>query len=397
MNTIVNLWNSFVNTTENLWNSFLIYATKENLLFIALYLFLFAAGLQLIYYFFTFTRLAFYTHKKKSENTPPVSVIICARNELQNLNSFLQLVLEQDYPSFQVVVVNDCSWDETQKYLEDLETQYSHLKIVTLKEQERYRHGKKFALSLGIKAAANDILLMTDADCFPSGKNWIRHMVESYKNETEIVIGYGAYKKDKGLLNKWIRFDTVFNAMQYLSYALGANAYMGTGRNLSYKKSLFFRNKGFASHSHILSGDDDLFINETATKKNVSVCLHPESFTFSKAKTKFGDWLRQKKRHLSTGRHYKFKHKFCLSIFFIAQFLFYIMLAVLLISKFKIDFVLIVFGARLITQLFIFGKSMKQLNELDLLWLMPLFDVLIVLFYPFLFLSNLVVKNKSWK
>lgn len=386
-----------MNTLESLWNSFLYYATRNNILLAAFYVLAFATLVQLIYYLFIFSRLAFYNYKKKSDALPAVSVIICARNELQNLSLFLHQVLEQDYPDFQVVVVNDCSWDETQKYLESLEPQYQNLKVVTLKEQERYRHGKKFALSLGIKAAAHEILLLTDADCYPAGKNWIREMISAYTPDTEIVIGYGAYQKEKGILNKWIRFDTVFNAVQYLSYALGKNAYMGTGRNLSYKKSLFFRNKGFASHSHILSGDDDLFVNETATKKNTSVCLHPQSFTFSITKSNSKDWFRQKIRHLSTGRLYKLRHKFSISLFLACQLLFYVLLVALLISKFKIEFVTALFGLRLITQLFIFGKSMKRLGALDLLWLMPLFDVLIVLIYPFLFLSNLIVKNKTWK
>jgi glycosyltransferase involved in cell wall biosynthesis len=376
---------------------YLAFLTKENILSVLIILFFTVTAIQLVYYVFTFSRLAFYKQKKENSTSPPVSVIICARNELKNLKAFLNSILEQDYPNYQVVVVNDCSWDETEKYLEELELQYKHLKVVELKEQERYQHGKKFALALGIKAAEHDLLLHTDADCFPASKNWITEMVAAYKTETEIVIGYGAYKKEKGLLNKWIRFDTVFNAVQYLSFSIGKNTYMGTGRNLSYKKSLFFRNKGFASHFHVLSGDDDLFVNETATKKNTNVCLTSGSFTYSKAKTSLGDWLKQKKRHLSTGSLYKSKHKFVLGLFFLCQVLFYPLLLVLLISKFKIVWVAGVFALRLLIQIVIFGKSMQRLKEKDLIWLIPVFDLFVSVIYPFVSFSNIIVKNKTWK
>ena len=364
---------------------------------ILLALFSFFFLVQLIYYLFIFSRLAFYKKQNKISGDEPVSVIICARNELKNLRANLPLLLEQDYKNYQVIVVNDCSWDDSGKALEEYEDAYPNLKVVTLQEQERYKHGKKFALALGIKAAAHEILLLTDADCRPAGKNWLNEMTKNISEPKDIVIGYGAYEKTSGLLNKWIRFDTVFNAIQYLSGAIGGNAYMGVGRNLCYKKSLFFKNKGFASHYHILSGDDDLFINETATSKNVAVEITPESFTFSKPKESLMGWLRQKKRHISTGNFYKPKHKFMLGVFFFSQIFFYLTLIALIILKVEPEIVISVYIFRLLVQLFIFGKSMQKLNELDLLCLTPFFDIFIILIYPILAISNLFIKNKKWK
>ena len=353
--------------------------------------------IQIIYYLFIFSRLAFYKKQNVVSKTDPVSVIICARNEIKNLRVNLPLILDQDYPNYQVIVVNDCSWDESAKALEEYEDAYPQLKVVTIQEQERYKHGKKFALSLGIKAATHEILLLTDADCRPTGKNWLREMTKNISELKDIVIGYGAYEKTSGLLNKWIRFDTVFNAMQYLSSAIGGNAYMGVGRNLCYKKPLFFKNKGFASHYHILSGDDDLFINETATSKNVSVEINPESFTFSKPKESFGGWLTQKKRHMSTGNFYKTKHRLMLGMLYFSQIFFYLTLATLLILKVKPEIVISIYLLRLLIQLLILGKSAKKLNELDVVWLTPLFDIFIILIYPILAISNLFIKNKKWK
>lgn len=376
---------------------YLQYITLENCGFVLIIIFAAAFIIQLCYYLFLFTKLAFHKPKERNQNFPPVSVIVCARNEIENLKLFLSSVLEQDYPKFQVIVVNDCSWDESEKYLEELEQQFSHLKIVTLKEQERYSHGKKFALALGIKAAEFDHLLLTDADCYPQSKNWIKEMMGSYKPETEIVIGYGAYTKQKSFINTWVRYDTVFNSIQYFSSALGRNPYMGVGRNLSYKKSLFFKNKGFASHQHILSGDDDLFVNETATSKNVEVCLHPTSFTYSKPKTNFKDWFVQKRRHISASKLYKMGHKFKLGLFFGSQILFYVTLIALLIIKFKVLWVASAFALRLVLQMGIYGKCMNRLNEKDLIILIPFYDLFIAIIYPILGMYNMLFKSKSWK
>lgn len=352
---------------------------------------------QLFHYLILFSRLSFYKVPVRQSVTEPVTVIICARNELKNLKENLESVLNQDYPDFQVVVVNDCSWDESGRFLEEMQPLYPRLKIVTINEQEKYRHGKKFALSLGIKAAAHELLLLTDADCRPVSNDWIRTMVSGYTPSTDIIIGYGAYRKEPGLLNKWIRMDTVFNAVQFLSAALRGNTYMGVGRNLSYRKSLFFKNKGFASHNHIMSGDDDLFVNETARKDNTVVELQPSSFTASSTRDTFAGWLKQKKRHMSTGTFYKSGHKMMIGSFFLSHFLFYATLITLLIAGFQPELVLSAFGLRLLVQLTIFGTSMKKLGEFDIIWMLPVFDIIVVLLYPSLSISNLLFKDKTWR
>lgn len=373
------------------------YLTAENVCWTLLGLFALIVVIQIIYYLFVFSRLSFHKPSDTDSAEPSVSVIICARNELKNLKANLVSILEQDYRTFQVIVVNDCSWDESEKYLEELAEKYSHLKIVSIKEQERYEHGKKFALTIGIKSAQYEHLLLTDADCYPATSQWIRKMMNKYDRDIKIVVGYGAYIREKSFINSWIRFDTAFNAMQYLSYALGRNTYMGVGRNLSYLRSLFFANKGFASHQHIMSGDDDLFVNETARASNTAVQLHPDAFTYSKPKTNFTDWFRQKKRHVSASGLYRFKHKMSLGLFILSTILFYALLIALLISKFKIVWVASAFGLRLVIQMAIFGSCLKKLKETDLIPLIPVYDVFVAFIYPLVALSNLFVKNKTWK
>jgi glycosyltransferase involved in cell wall biosynthesis len=355
--------------------------------------------IQIYYWLFQFSGAGF--NMIKPVNTiilPKVSVIICARNELKNLRAFLPSVLAQEYtPGYQVVVVNDCSWDESGKYLEELEDAYPHLKVITIREQEKYRHGKKFALTLGIKGAEHEHLLFTDADCKPAGPSWITSMMQQYQPGKEMVVSYGAYLKEPGLLNKWIRFDTAHNALLYLSRALKGKAYMGVGRNLSYVKTLFFRNKGFASHYHMMSGDDDLLINETSTTSNTAVALAPESFTFSKPKTSFMHWFWQKKRHMSTGRFYKGRDRGLIALYFISQLIFWILVIITLILKLYPELVVSMVATRLAVQMFISWKGFKKLGEADLLPFIPFFDFAMAFLYPVLAVTNLFIKTKSWK
>ncbi len=354
--------------------------------------------IQLYYFLIEFSGVGFgKSAPTNSGKLPPVSVVVCARNELKNLRAFLPLVLEQEYHQYQVVVVNDCSWDESSKYLEEMADAHPHLKVITLEEQEKYKHGKKFALSLGIKGAAHEHLLFTDADCKPVDKNWITSMMQGFTEGKEIVVGYGAYMIESGFLNKWIRFDTVQNALLYLSRAGRGKAYMGVGRNLAYTKSLFFRNKGFASHYHLMSGDDDLFVNETATKENVAVSLSPSSFTLSKPKTSIYTWIFQKKRHMSTGSYYKGRDRRLIGMFYASHLFFWIAIVSAILLKLNSEIVVSMVVTRLLVQMLIYWKGFKKLGESDLLVFVPFFDLIVALAYPFLAVSNLFIKTKSWK
>lgn len=359
--------------------------------------FAFALLVQLWYYLGFFSRLAFYKKKEMPANTPPASIVICAKNEDDNLAEFLPLIFAQEYPNFEVVVVNDCSWDNTADFLKEFSTKHSNLKVVTIKEDDTYTHGKKIALMMGIKGANNEHLLLTDADCKPNSKYWLRDMIQHFAGETEIVLGYGGYEKQKGFLNKIIRYDTFMIAVQYLSFALAGKTYMGTGRNLAYKKSLFFKMKGFASHYHIESGDDDLFVNEAATKQNSKIEVSVESHTISRVKKSFKSWFRQKRRHVTTFKFYNGGSKFRLMMMSSSQYLFFMAFVAALIFQFQPIIVLSLFALRLLIQLIIFNKSMKQLAEKDLLLLAPFIEVVLLFIYPIITLSNMLMKKNKWK
>ncbi len=349
---------------------------------IVFYLFVFVTAAQLFYYLFFFSRLAFYKAKPEvSSRQHPVSVIVCARDEDENIARNLPGVLVQTYPSsFEVVVVNDNSLDDSKYILQELKKSFKNLQVTELAQEAKLIAGKKYPLSVGIREAKYEVLLLTDADCVPASEHWIGKMQDGYKENTEIVLGYGAYHKKKGLLNKLIRLETFHTALQYLSYALAGFPYMGVGRNLSYKKDLFLRHKGFSSINHIPGGDDDLFINKAATGKNTAIVINPEAFTRSFPKTTWKSWLQQKKRHYSTAKFYKPLHKFLLGLYFITQFLFYPLLA-LCLAFFNWQTGLIIFGARFLVQAIIFFITMKKLEEKDLWPWFILFDAWMFLYY----------------
>jgi glycosyltransferase involved in cell wall biosynthesis len=358
--------------------------------------FLIIAFIQLMIYLFIFSRLAFFKNKNETSNkSEPISVIICAKNERDNLLKFLPDFLNQDYPNFEVIVVNDHSVDDTEDVLKAYTMQFKHLKVVNVPDNDRFYGSKKFALTLGIKAAQYDNVLLTDADCKPASKKWIQLMSE-YAANKKIILGFGAYEKQKGLLNKLIRFDTLFTATQYLSFALLKLPYMGVGRNLAYNKELFFSVKGFSSHQHILSGDDDLFINEVANSKNTQIVIDEEAHTISVPKATFKLWLRQKKRHFSTGKYYKVGHKLMLSIYPLTLLIFVLLFISLVIQQISIHLIVGVFLLRLLIQLLIFIKIEKRLGSKDLWFLAPILELFFMFFNPLLLISNFIKKNTKW-
>ena len=354
--------------------------------------------IQLFYYLFFFIRLVIHkTKTKEASRTNAVSVIICARDEAENLANNLPGVLVQDYKTtHEVIVVNDNSYDDSKYVLEELKKTFRQLHIVELTQEAKMIPGKKFPLSIGIKTAKYEVVLLTDADCIPASEHWITSMQEVYDDNTEIVLGYGAFFKKSGLLNKIIRWETFHSALQYFSYALAGTAYMGVGRNLSYKKAIFFRHKGFSAHNNLPGGDDDLFINMAATRKNTKININKDSFTLSKPATTWQQWFSQKKRHYTTSKYYRPLHKFLLGMYAVSHFLFYPLLIMSLLF-YNWQYALIVYSARLIIQASVFYKTMQRLDEKDLFPLFPLLDIWMFAYYIIFFPALIVKPKQTWK
>jgi glycosyltransferase involved in cell wall biosynthesis len=360
----------------------------------------FFAVLQLLYHFMVYGKLL----KKKpaeleEQAWQPVSIIVCARSEYDNLQKLVPALLNQDYPEFEIVLVDDASWDQTTGYLEELEKEEKRVNAVFITDEMKKNYlGKKLALSLGIKAAKHELLLLTDADCLPASDSWIKHMVQPYhqNSETEIVLGYSPFNKNPGFINVASRMDNLFTAMSYYSFAVNKDPYMGVGRNLSYRKSLFFKLKGFASHLHIAPGDDDLFIRDAANSTNTAYTLNPDSFIHTDSKTSFGDWFSQKKRHNFVGKYYLPRHKLRLGFCAFTHAMFWLAFIANLFVFESLGWALILLALFWLIKLPLLYINFKKFRQASTAFWMPVFDILFVAYNTVFGLVTLFGRQKKW-
>jgi glycosyltransferase involved in cell wall biosynthesis len=344
-----------------------------------------------------YSRLALFKGEKKSAAKPPVTVIIAARNEEENLLTNMPIILEQDYPEFEVIVINDSSVDDSIVVLKAFEEKYSNLRVINIHENDRYEGGKKYAITLGVKGAKYERLIFTDADCKPVSRKWIEKMVEATPGDQDIVLGYSPYMHQPGFLNKVIRYDASATAMNYLSFALCGIPYMGVGRNLSYTKSAFFSVGGFRSHYRLLSGDDDLLINQIAQKKNTHICIDALAEVQSIPEKDWRSYWMQKRRHLTTGSSYRFIHRFLLILQPVSLLLFWLAAIVLLVSHNWLEITLTLVLVRVLAQILIFRRSSRLLGQADLAILAPIFEIFTLVLTACAHTANAVSNRITWK
>jgi glycosyltransferase involved in cell wall biosynthesis len=368
------------------------------MLILLLYFFIAVVFIQIFYYLGVFGKFAFAKPQAITPKKLPVSVIVCAKNEEENVKKYIPLLAEQNYPDFEIVLIDDASSDETLEAFEEFENQYQNIRLVKVKNNEAFWGNKKYALTLGIKASTKEYLLFTDADCYPTSKEWITAMTSQFTMNKTIVLGYGGYEKtERSLLNKIIRFETVLTAMQYFSWAKTGLPYMGVGRNLAYKKEEFFNVNGFIDHIQIRSGDDDLFVNQAATKANTTIAYSPESFTYSKAKETYKEWFTQKRRHVATANYYKFFDKIQLGLFYSSQLLFFLLVILLLALQFQWIAVLALLATRYTVAWIVIGFSAGKLKENDLKVWFPVIEIVVIFTQINIFITNLFSKPVNWK
>jgi len=269
--------------------------------------------IQVLCLLFLFARTAF-RPVSAPVGAPPsaqgVTVVVCANNEHDNLLELLPMLTSQEYPLYEVLVMDDRSTDLSDVLLEELVPLLPNLRYIRIDVEAAHVTPKKYALTIAMKKATYPTVLLTDADCRPTSDQWLAGMMEPLSDEAiDIVLGISPYDRKPGFLNFLIRSETLFTAVQYVSLALAGRPYMGVGRNLLYRRELFFRHKGFYSHMRVWGGDDDLFVNEAATSRNVAVSLHPDTFITSAPKETWQAWRRQKQRHLNVGKRYKLGDK----------------------------------------------------------------------------------------
>lgn len=329
-----------------------------------------------------------------------VSVIVCTWNELENLKELIPQLNNQDYETFEVIIVDDRSRDGTYNYLLTECAKYQKVRFLRIEETVNHLSSKKYALTLGIKSAKYDIILLTDADCRPKSNHWIKKMAICMTPEKEIVLGFSPYFRAKGLLNNLIRYETFITALQYFSFALVGIPYMGVGRNLMYRKSLFLRNGGFAKHTNIVGGDDDLFMNDVATTENTAICLNSNAFVYSFPKTTWQTWYRQKRRHLSVSKHYTLRNKILLGGLASTQIFFWLSFFILIPILWHNPFIYVILGfflIRLISQWIVFSKANQHLdNTLETLTL-PFWDGIFTLYFLIMGINNFIPRRRKMR
>ena len=379
-------------------------------IYILLSILILSFAIQLGFYCIPYTAILRRTRKIKKGNVPhsvdqpPVSVIICAKNEGNNLHRFLPLVLEQDYANYEVIIVNDGSCDDTEEIIKDLQKVYHNLYITNIPQETRIISHKKLAITVGVKAAKNEILLFTDADCRPLTPDWITTMVRNFDGQTEFVLGHGNYYREHGFISKMVSYDTLTIAMQYMGFALLGYPYMGVGRNMAYRKSTFFNHKGFAGFLHVASGDDDLLINAFGEKHNTRIEPSREAETLSLPKTTFRDWYYQKLRHLSTVDVYKSGSKMWIGLEPLTRGLFYLTIILLAIFGYNNPIVLAIaagsFLLRFLIQFIIINLTARVYNDKRFGLSIILFDILLPLTTLYILTIDKIFRRKAkfiWK
>lgn len=339
---------------------------------------------QIFYYLIVYGRVAFFKENKSKTNDntnffPSVSVVMCVKDDAYNLEKTLPIILEQEYPNFEVVVVNDASKDETEYVLRVLQEIYPNLNVVNLFKNVNGFLGKKYPLSLGIKSAKNEIILFTESDTKPQNYNWISSMVKGFQANKEIVLGFTNFVQKPTFLSTLMQYENQTLAMNFLGNAILNNPYMGQGRNLAYKKEFFFDSGGFISQYNVSVGEDDLFINKNANSKNTTVILNKESINLSSPKEKTEEWIIQKKRHFKSLSHFKLKDRLISTIIPFTTFLIYVLLILSILFQFPWEYIVMALVLKYTIQIIIYYKSSKTLGTKQVAFISPFLEVLFLL------------------
>lgn len=343
-----------------------------------------------------FRRLAFAKPKVEPDRDLPVSVVVCARNESASLQQLIPMLMDQDHRDFEVVVVNDRSEDDTWETLQWMKPEYPKLRPVNIQADEKFSYGKKIALGVGVRSAKYPHVLLTDADCMPVGRDWISVMAAGFRGGKQIVIAHSPYEKHDGLTNLLERYDGISKAVQYISFAQAGFPYMGVGRDLGYTQELFYAAKGPRRHQHLMSGDDDLFINEVARARNTAAIADGRSFMTTRATPDLGTWIRRKRRHYTTARYYRFGHQVLLTLLPLARLVLWATIIYLLCMGHYVE-AAIGTGIELLIFLPITMLAMRKLGAGGIIWLALPLEWLFLLLEPCIYLSTLIIKPRRWK
>ena len=224
---------------------------------------------------------------------PGVSVLVYSHNQAEALARNLPVLLNQNYPKYEVIVLDDNSRDNTQDVLTMMDQRSDILMHTKIDEKTRAMSHRKLAVLLGTKSAHYDLILMTHAECMPASADWIGGLVSHFANPgIEVVLGPVVYERRTGFLSRFCQFDLFQRLLLMLGIALSVKAYAGWGQNLAFRKSTFYANRsqGFQRHLKMQPGEDDLFVADVARYGNVAVDCTPQTVMTDQSKPLFINW-----------------------------------------------------------------------------------------------------------
>lgn len=342
------------------------------------------------YHLFVFRTKSDVKAHSDATDLPGVSIVISVKNGSQALLKNLDRLCEQHYVTFEVIIVDDHSHTEERDILEKGVDGNNKVRLIRSEKAP----GKKQALSLGIQEAKHDLILCTDADCFPTGPNWIHQMV-AHANGNEMVLGYSPYEKKRGFLNRLIRFETLMTGIQYLSWAMRGRPYMGVGRNILYPKALFQKENPYADQQLIPYGDDDLWVQKAAAVSKVMVCYEKAAHIVSEPATSWTAWLQQKHRHMSAGHHYQPKSWWQPAGYGIALMLHWMLITPLVLLAYN-PWLVSFFAIGLIIRWRTYFIWTKKLGDKDTNYWFPILEVVYAVYLAGMGLFAMMIKKKKW-
>ena len=340
------------------------------------------ALVQCIYYLGVFLPLLLaryrqHTSLPASGGTPPVSVIVCAHNDAERLSLLLPALLGQDYPEFEVVVVDNGSKDDTSSLLRMMEQQYEHLRFSEIGGEPAFVNTTYFAETIGIKSARYDLLVFTDASCRPTGPGWLASMQRAFSRKTDFVLGNCFVSRRPGMLNRLIRYDRFFHLVMGFGLSRMVRPHLGFGGNIAFRKQVFFEHSGFVRVAHMPVGNTPVYLSEAARRTDTTVMLQPESYMEEEPADTWKGWSLADGKHQRAFRCHPFVIRLLYALELLSRLLFYVTCAWLMLRGVMVPYVAGVLLGRFAVQMAVLVPLMTGLGFRRLWWTIPLYDTVV--------------------
>ena len=352
---------------------------------------------QALYYVVLYSNIAFNGALKTKSNQQdiPVSVVVYIKDNEAELPTFLDALLQQQYPSFEVILVNNASEDESLEILEQFVAQHRFARLVNVENNEAFWGNKKYALTLGIKITSFEHLLFTEPKTLPNSPLWIASMTGLFSSKKQVVIAHTSLaKKRKSLSNKYARFQYFLKTLHNFVWIEMGKPLYGNSYNQAYCKTLFYKVNGFIKEMKIPFGEEQEFIRQIATKANTVISIAPESMNTLEEKPSWSHAFQIQKKYGLQLKHLGIFQQLKVRLYHLSVLAFYAVLTILLLFLYQWEIVLGLFVIRYIITIFYFAKLLKNFNEKDLVWVFPFFEIIHILSGHYFAFKHFITRKK---